>query len=90
MGKKHRGGKIFLDFFRNARMATAVGPWSTRARDGGTIAMPLAWTQLRSALQPAVFNLGVVDAIHRAKDPWKDLPGSASSLEDARAKLARI
>jgi bifunctional non-homologous end joining protein LigD len=90
MGKRHRGGKIFLDFFRNARMATAVGPWSTRARDGATIAMPLTWTQLRNTLQPAAFNLGAVDAIVRAKDPWKDLADSAVSLEDARQKLAKL
>jgi bifunctional non-homologous end joining protein LigD len=90
MAKRHRGGKIFIDFFRNARMATAVGPWSTRAREGATIATPLPWTQLRSTLKPAAFNLATVDAVLKLKDPWKDLADSAASLEEARAKLEKL
>ncbi len=90
MAKRHRSGKIFLDFFRNARSATAVGPWSARARDGATVALPLAWTQLRSTLKPAEFNLGGVAAITRAKDPWQDLAESAAPLEDAHESLMKI
>lgn len=90
MAKRHRGGKIFIDFFRNARMATAVGPWSTRAREGATIATPLAWNQLRDSLRPADFNLANINAALKLKDPWKDLADSAAPLEDARRKLAKL
>ena len=87
MAKRHRGGKIFLDFHRNGRMATAVAPWSTRAHPGGTIATPLAWTQLRSLLDPAAFNLAQSNAVLKLKNPWTELAESASSLDEARRKL---
>ena len=90
MAKRHRGGKIFLDFHRNGRMATAVGPWSTRAHPGATIAMPLPWTQLRGALEPASFNLRDFKAVLKLKNPWTDLAHSAAPLEDARRNLQAI
>ena len=71
-------------------MATAVGPWSTRAREGGTIATPLGWNQLRESLRPADFNLANINAVLKVKDPWKDLADSAAPLEDARRRLAKL
>lgn len=90
MAKRHRTGRIFIDFFRNARMATAVAPWSTRARPGATIATPLSWTQFRSTLDPSTYNLAGIDKVLKLKDPWQDLSESAVSLEDARRKLRSL
>jgi bifunctional non-homologous end joining protein LigD len=72
MTKARRVGKIFLDFFRNDRGATAVAPYSTRARPGATVATPLFWDELSPQLPPNHFN---VDNLPRRlaqlkEDPW--------------------
>jgi bifunctional non-homologous end joining protein LigD len=74
MSKAQRSGKIFIDFFRNGRGATFIAPYSTRARDGAPVAMPLAWDELSPKLGAAHFN--VRNAMKRmarlSDDPWKD------------------
>ena len=69
--KESRVGKIYIDFLRNARGATAVAPWSTRAKPGAKVAVPLFWEELDDLEAPPVFH--VDDALKRAKkrkDPW--------------------
>jgi bifunctional non-homologous end joining protein LigD len=85
--KAARAGKIFIDYLRNARMATAVAPWSLRARLGAPIALPLAWRDVRKGLNPADFTVGNVAALIKCSDPWKGLAASAASLEAARQAL---
>jgi bifunctional non-homologous end joining protein LigD len=46
MSKAKRKGKIFIDYLRNQRGATAVLPYSARARDGAAVAAPIAWSEL--------------------------------------------
>ena len=90
MSKKQRGGKIFLDYLRNDRTATAVGPWSPRARPGATIALPIPWNDVRKGLNPAEFTLLAAPTLLKRADPWKDLAASAGSLEAARKKLENL
>lgn len=47
MSKAKRKGKIFIDWLRNQRGATAVVPYSARAREGAPVAVPIAWNELK-------------------------------------------
>lgn len=75
MTKSLRGGKIFLDYFRNGFGATAVAPYSVRARGAGTIAIPVAWKELTRQLKPDQFTIRdfLSQKKSRANDPWKGI-----------------
>ncbi len=81
MTKAARAGKIYLDYLRNERGATAVAPYSPRARRGMGVAVPLAWTELKAAERPLfqISNFAEWGGRLR-KDVWKDLPGAKQAL----------
>jgi len=83
LAKKARGGKIFLDYLRNGRMATAVAPWSPRARPGAGVALPLSWGQVKAGLNPSAFNLWTYEALLKKANPWKDFRAAEASLKPA-------
>ena len=72
MSKAKRTWKIFIDYFRNHRGSTAIAAYSTRARPGATVAVPLAWEELTPALDPRHFTVQTVPArVASLKvDPW--------------------
>ena len=70
MTKARRKGKIFLDYLRNKRTATAIMPYSLRARPEASVAMPLSWRDLPKLKRANQFRMK--DALARRSDPWKD------------------
>ncbi len=90
MSKKVRRGRIFLDYLRNDRTSTAVGPYSPRGRPGATIALPIPWNQVSARLDPKGSTILTAKSFLKRADPWKDLHKSAVALELARKKLDKM
>ena len=61
--KKERRGRIFLDFLRNQRTATAIQPYSARARDGMPVATPIAWGELEDIERADAFAIADVETL---------------------------
>jgi bifunctional non-homologous end joining protein LigD len=72
MSKRLRRGRIFIDYLRNGRGATAVGPYSTRALPRASVSTPLAWEELSESLRSDHFTLGNIRhrLQHLKNDPW--------------------
>ena len=73
MSKEKRKGKIFIDHFRNERSASAIAPYSPRAREGAPLAWPVAWETLdrfdaANAVRLTNFN------DHLGEEPWPEWP----------------
>ena len=88
MSKAKRQGKIFLDYLRNDRMATAVAPLSPRARPGATISMPLEWSAIKRGLDPKRFTVRTVPNLIAKSRAWKDYAKSEKPLLPVLKKLA--
>ena len=84
--KKERAGRIFLDYLRNGRKATAIAPLSARARAGATVSMPLEWKQLRAGLEPARFTIRTAPALLARVKPWQAYGDSARPLPLGRRR----
>ncbi len=71
MSKAARRGRIFIDYLRNGRGATAVAPYSTRALPLATVSTPLAWEELSEAIRADHFR---IDNLRQRLDVLKDDP----------------
>ena len=89
MAKKVRRGRIFLDYLRNDRMATAVAPLSTRARVGATVSMLLTCSQVKLDLDPTRFTLRTVPSLIRKSKAWVDYCDAERPLERAVQRLRK-
>lgn len=76
IAKAQRKGKVFVDYLRNVRGANAVGAFSTRARDGAPVSVPVDWDELDRLSGPADFTVAEVplrvlaQGSGAAADPW--------------------
>ena len=83
--KSTREGRIFVDYLRNAENATAIAPYSVRAKANAPVAMPIAWEQLDNDLRFDHFNVRNVPTLlrRRRRDPWAELGSVKQTLTDA-------
>jgi bifunctional non-homologous end joining protein LigD len=87
MTKQKRTGKIFLDYLRNGRGATAVCAFSTRKHTGAPVSTPIDWQELEDGERPASFESFTLQDLPQrlealTSDPWQD-------FEAARARIPR-
>lgn len=84
--KQEREGRIFIDYLRNNREASAIAPYSTRSRPGAPVATPVAWEELSPDLKPNGFtveNLGKRLAALK-RDPWAEMSKVDQLLPERR------
>ncbi|HWB09852.1 MAG TPA: DNA ligase D [Pirellulales bacterium] len=85
--KARRVGKVFIDYLRNERGATAVAAYSTRAREGAPVSVPVEWREL-GRLTGGHFTVENLPArLARLKhDPWAELSTLRQSITSAAIK----
>lgn len=88
--KVGRKGRIFVDYLRNSRGATAVAPFSVRARAGAPVAVPIAWNKLTTLSSGAAFHLDHDSAwkMPSGRDPWAHFEDSGQRLPRSAKKNA--
>ncbi len=90
--KRARQGRIYIDYLRNGRGATAIGAYSTRARPGAPVATPVFWDEVETGVRPETFTVATVPGrlASLKSDPWAEIGKVRQTVTaTARRKLAR-
>jgi bifunctional non-homologous end joining protein LigD len=92
MAKAKRAGRIFLDYLRNGFGNTAVAPYSTRARPGAPVAVPVRWEELKPALAPDQYNVRNIGRRLSTlrRDPWEGFFTTKQKVPRAVLKQLRV
>lgn len=87
MAKSGRRGRIYVDYLRNGMGATAIGAYSTRAREGAPVSVPLAWDELGENIRSSHFTLMNLPKrlAFLDHDPWEGLASIKQTLPGAAA-----
>jgi bifunctional non-homologous end joining protein LigD len=88
--KRFRRGKIYIDYLRNGRGATAVASYSLRSRPGAPVAVPLRWEELAKLKSGNAFDLTTVPKrlARLKKDPWAGIDTVKQDLDAVNEVLS--
>jgi bifunctional non-homologous end joining protein LigD len=86
MSKAARKGRIYLDYVRNSRGATAVAPYSTRANEHAAVSTPITWNELSALRGADQFHVGDLPArlAKLRRDPWQKMASVRQALPKPR------
>src|SRR5580700_821085 len=85
-----RGQRVYLDPFRNGSVQTVVTPYSVRHKPHAPVSTPLSWSEVKTSLDPASFNIGNFALRMKKKDPWADFFQSRQALTTAIKQMKQL
>jgi bifunctional non-homologous end joining protein LigD len=85
MAKRARHGRIYIDYLRNGRGATAVGAYTPRARRGAPVSTPVSWEEVEEGVRPDAFTVETVPQrlASLGSDPWGEIGKVRQALSAA-------
>jgi bifunctional non-homologous end joining protein LigD len=86
LSKRARQGRIFIDYLRNARGATAVAAYSTRARPSATVSAPASWPEIEHGIRSDQFTILNLLPRLRGADPWGEFFATRQTIPAAARK----
>lgn len=90
--KDKRGGRLFIDVYRNSFAQTAIAPYAVRAKMGASVAAPLDWRDMKNEnIVSNSFTIrNLLPRLQKKGDPWKGIFSRAFSLPEASSRLKKM